>query len=144
LMSVLRKSFRPEFLNRIDEIIVFHSLTKEQIKEITKLQLERLRRTARGQGIELSFEDSLIEHLTEIGYVPEFGARELRRKIQTEVETVLARAMLKQELKEGDEATLSYSAEKGVSFEKAPQKKPVQANVKGTKDQKEKKTGTGM
>ena len=131
LMSVLRSSFRPEFLNRIDEIIVFHALSKEQVGLITKLQMERVRLTAKGQGIDLIFSDSLIEHLTEVGYIPEFGARELRRRIQTEVETVLAKAMLKEDLKPGDAAKVSYKTDAGVVIEKVP--------AKETKEPKERK-----
>jgi ATP-dependent Clp protease ATP-binding subunit ClpC len=118
LMDVLRKHFRPELLNRIDEIIVFHALTPEEIHDIVKLQLERVRRTARAQGIELEFDDSLIDHLAEEGYQPEFGARELKRVIRSEVETKLASAMLKGEVTEGDTVLIKYDREKDeVVFE---------------------------
>ncbi|MGO8946981.1 MAG: ATP-dependent Clp protease ATP-binding subunit [Ktedonobacterales bacterium] len=110
LMVVLRQHFRPEFLNRIDEIIVFHSLTRAEIKQIVELQLEKVRRLAKGEGISLQFDETLIEHLAEIGYQPEYGARELRRQIRTEVETTLARALLSGELQEGDTATFRYDA----------------------------------
>ena len=127
LMRVLRSHFRPEFLNRIDEIIVFHALSQAQVKDITKLQLERVKRTARGQGVELIFDDSLIDYLSDVGYLPEFGARELRRRIQTDVETVLARAMLKEDIEEGDHVKLSYrdgevKIEKLTDREKKPKK----------------------
>jgi ATP-dependent Clp protease ATP-binding subunit ClpC len=119
LMEILRRHFRPEFLNRIDEIIVFHALTKEQIKDIVKLQLERVKRMARGQGIELEFDESLVEHLAEVGYRPEFGARELRRKIQTEVENPLAEALLSGEFSRGDQVRVRYDAKTAqVVFEK--------------------------
>lgn len=118
LMQVLRVHFRPEFLNRIDEIIVFHALTEEQIKLITQLQLERVKRTARGQGVELVFDDSIITHLAKVGFMPEFGARELRRRIQNEVETKLAREMLKGDVKEGDQVKISYVEKEGVRIEK--------------------------
>ena len=120
LMEVLRRHFRPEFLNRIDEIIVFHALTKEQIKEIVKLQLERVKRLARGQGIELEFDPSLVDHLAEVGYRPEFGARELRRKIQTEVENPLAEALLEGRFTRGDRVLVRYDEKEGrVKFERA-------------------------
>lgn len=102
LAEVLRLHFRPEFLNRLDEVIVFQSLKREEIKLIVKLQLERLKSTARGQGIELEFKDMVIDRLAETGYIPEYGARELKRKIQSEVETGLAREMLSGNIKEGD------------------------------------------
>jgi ATP-dependent Clp protease ATP-binding subunit ClpC len=123
LMEVIRLHFRPEFLNRIDEIIVFHALTEEQIRSITVLQLERVKQTARGQGIELVFDDSLVSYLARVSFVPEFGARELRRKIQSEVETALAREMLKGDVKEGDKVTLSYDKDaKQVVLRKAEQR----------------------
>jgi ATP-dependent Clp protease ATP-binding subunit ClpC len=119
LMEILRRHFRPEFLNRIDEIIVFHALTKEQIKDIVKLQLERVKRMARGQGIELEFDESLVEHLAEVGYRPEFGARELRRKIQTEVENPLAEALLSGEFSRGDQVRVRYDTKTAqVVFER--------------------------
>jgi ATP-dependent Clp protease ATP-binding subunit ClpC len=111
LMELLRQYFRPEFLNRIDEIIVFHALTKDQIKDIVKLQLERVKRTAKAQGVELEFDGSLIEHLAEVGYRPEFGARELRRKIQVEVENGLAEALLRGELGQNHRVLVRYDPE---------------------------------
>ncbi|MCS7240476.1 MAG: AAA family ATPase, partial [Candidatus Bipolaricaulota bacterium] len=119
LMDVLRHHFRPEFLNRIDEIIVFHALTKDQIKEIVKLQLERVRRMAQGQGIDLEFHESLVEHLAEVGYKPEFGARELRRMIKTEVENAIAEALLSGSMTHGDHVLGRYDPqERRVIFEK--------------------------
>ena len=108
LMNVLRSHFRPEFLNRIDEIIVFRILTAEQIKLITKLQLERLAHTARGQGVELNFDSSVTDHLAQTGFAPEYGARELKRIIKSQVETQLAKKMLSGEIKEGNKVTLSF------------------------------------
>jgi ATP-dependent Clp protease ATP-binding subunit ClpC len=102
LLNVLRRHLRPEFLNRIDEIVVFHALDRDQIREIVGLQLERVKRTARGQGITLEFDESLVDHLAEVGYQPEYGARELRRRIRGLVETALASAMLSGEVGEGD------------------------------------------
>ncbi|GJE03359.1 ATP-dependent Clp protease ATP-binding subunit [Methylobacterium isbiliense] len=102
LMDVLRGHFRPEFINRIDEIIVFHALGQAEIRSIVALQLERVRRTAQGQGVELVMDQSLVDHLAAAGFRPEFGARELRRLIRSELETQLARAMLADEVHEGD------------------------------------------
>uniref|UniRef100_UPI003F506344 hypothetical protein n=1 Tax=Caballeronia sp. LjRoot34 TaxID=3342325 RepID=UPI003F506344 len=78
-MAELRKHFRPEFLNRIDEIIIFDALDREQIKSIVKLQLENVKQAAHGQDIDLAFDESLVHHLASEGYQPEFGARELRK-----------------------------------------------------------------
>ena len=135
LMEILRRHFRPEFLNRIDEIIVFHALTKEQIKDIVKLQLERVKRMARGQGIELEFDESLVEHLAEVGYRPEFGARELRRKIQTEVENPLAEEMLSGRLTRGDKVLVRYDGEKTI-FEKITEEVKTPANPKPSEEKK--------
>ena len=82
LMEILQQSFRPEFLNRIDEIIVFRALAREQLAEITRLLLDRVRRRLRAQDIEPEFTDAAVEHLAEVGFDPEFGARPLRRAIQ--------------------------------------------------------------
>jgi ATP-dependent Clp protease ATP-binding subunit ClpC len=94
VMDVLRGHFRPEFLNRIDEIIVFHALGKEEIRHIVGLQLDRVARNAASQGVTLTFDQTLIDHFAEEGYKPEFGARELKRLIRSELETALAREML--------------------------------------------------
>jgi ATP-dependent Clp protease ATP-binding subunit ClpC len=102
LMDILRGHFRPEFLNRIDEIIIFHALDREQIRSIVDLQLERVKRTAHGQGVTLGIDDSLIDHFAAAGFRPEYGARELRRLIRSELETELARALLANDVNEGD------------------------------------------
>ena len=126
LMDVLRMHFRPEFLNRIDEIIVFHALDRKQIRDIVDLQLERVKRTAHGQGIELEVDESLIEHLAAAGFRPEFGARELRRQIRSELETELARAMLGDEVHEGDRVLARWDGdEQKVSFEPVREAKPA-------------------
>jgi ATP-dependent Clp protease ATP-binding subunit ClpC len=113
VMEVLRSHFRPEFINRIDEIIIFHALDQAQIREIVRLQLDRVRRTAHGQGVELEADDSLLEHFAVAGFRPEFGARELRRLIRSELETRLARAMLAGEVKEGDAVLARWDAASG-------------------------------
>lgn len=118
LMNLLRGHFRPEFLNRIDDIIVFQPLGKKEIKEIVKIQLERIKNTARGQNIELVFGDYVIDYLAEVGYAPEFGARELKRKIKTEVENPLARELLSGNIGEGDKVEVQYSESTGVVFVK--------------------------
>lgn len=119
LMDILKRYFRPEFLNRIDEIIVFHALTKEQVRDIVKLQLERVKRTAKAQNIDLVFDDSTVDYLADVGYSPEFGARELKRKIRNELETKLAKAMLDGTVQEGDKIRVKYDPNKNaIEFEK--------------------------
>ena len=119
LMDVLRGHFRPEFINRIDEIIVFHSLNQTEIRQIVELQLNRVKRTALGQGVELEFDVSVVDHFGAVGFRPEFGARELRRLIRSELETELAREMLSGRIEDGDKVRVAWSAdEQKVVFEK--------------------------
>jgi len=94
LMGVIGKHFRPEFINRIDEIVVFHPLAKEQIKSIAAIQMERLLQRLREQGFEVEVTDGLLELLSESGFDPVFGARPLKRAIQHKVEDPLAQAIL--------------------------------------------------
>jgi ATP-dependent Clp protease ATP-binding subunit ClpC len=111
LMDVLRHSFRPEFINRIDEIIVFRALTDEQLREITTMLLDRLVRRMRAQRIELEFTDDAVELLAREGFDPEFGARPLRRTIQRLVENELSRMVLDGSAGEGDK--ISVDAQDG-------------------------------
>ena len=94
LMELLGRSFRPEFINRIDDIIVFRSLSQAQLLEITGLLLDRLSRRLRAQGIEVKFTERAVDFLANEGYDPEFGARPLRRTIQRLVENELSRMVL--------------------------------------------------
>ena len=120
LMEVLRHHFRPEFINRIDEIIVFHSLNRDEIRKIVELQLARVGRTALTQGIELSFHESAVDYFSTIGFQPEYGARELRRLIRSELETQLARAMLGGKVEDGDKVKATWSADdQKIAFEVA-------------------------
>jgi ATP-dependent Clp protease ATP-binding subunit ClpC len=124
LMQLLRHSFRPEFLNRIDEIIIFNSLAREQLHEITGLLLDRVSRRLRAQGIEPEFTEAAVAHLAEEGFDPEFGARPLRRAIQRMVETELSRKVLAGELNPGDRVRID--AEGGeLSFEVAEGQGPA-------------------
>ncbi len=102
VMEELDRTFRPEFLNRIDEIILFHSLTREDLKRIVDIQMERLRGLLAQRQMGLEWTDALREHLAEVGYDPVFGARPLKRVIQREVQDPLALAILRGEFREGD------------------------------------------
>jgi ATP-dependent Clp protease ATP-binding subunit ClpC len=130
LMDLLRQHLRPELLNRIDEIIVFHALDREQIRQIVGLQLERVKRMAQAQGLTLEFDDSLTDHLAEVGYQPEFGARELRRQVRSLVEIELAGAMLRGDIAKGDTVRFSYDRQADkVRWEKRPAAAPEAAPV---------------
>jgi ATP-dependent Clp protease ATP-binding subunit ClpC len=132
-MSVLRSHFRPEFINRIDEIIIFHSLSKEQIQAVVRLQLQRVKKTAESQDIELVFDEALVAHFAEDGYRPEYGARELRRQIRQQLETKLAKAMLKGEVKEGSRISCGYDASTGVVFSLEPEVADAEKPAKNTR-----------
>ncbi len=97
----LEAKFRPEFLNRIDEVVIFDSLTKEQIRGIVAIQIERLNAVLAGQNLSISASDSVIEYLAELGYDPDYGARPLKRVVQRKIQNKLAEAILKGEIPEG-------------------------------------------
>src|SRR5512132_1182562 len=124
--EALRDVFRPEFLNRIDEVVEFHALSKEQLAEVVELQLRRLRErlAVRGLGLELS--DAAKEQLVEAGWDPTYGARPLKRAIQRLIENPLALRLLEGEFGEGD--TVRVDVEDGeLVFEKAAAAEPAAA-----------------
>jgi ATP-dependent Clp protease ATP-binding subunit ClpC len=100
-MRRLRDAFRPEFLNRIDEIVVFQQLETDQLAQITRLLLEETRRRLSAQGIEVEFTDEAVTWLAERGFEPQFGARPLRRAIQRELDNRFSRMMLEGGLRTG-------------------------------------------
>src|SRR3712207_845702 len=115
---VLRNTLRPEFVNRIDEVIVFRALDREQIAEIARLLLERTTRRLRPQGIEVEFTEAAVELLAEEGFDPEFGARPLRRTIQRRVDNDLSRMVLDGSLNPGDKVVVGAEESK-LTFEVA-------------------------
>ncbi|MCS7280158.1 MAG: ATP-dependent chaperone ClpB [Desulfobacterota bacterium] len=114
--EALKIQFKPEFLNRIDEIIIFRSLTKDDIKAIVKLQLKALNRRAKERGIELIFSENLENMLATHGYDPAYGARPLKRLIQKRIENELALQMLKGEIKEGDKVLVDVTPSQEIVF----------------------------
>ncbi|ELS04444.1 ATP-dependent chaperone ClpB [Xenococcus sp. PCC 7305] len=102
VMGAMQDSFRPEFLNRIDEIIIFHSLTKEQLQPIVKLQVQALEKRLAEQKLALKLSDAAVDFLSELGYDPVYGARPLKRAIQRYLETAIAKAILRGEFQGGD------------------------------------------
>jgi ATP-dependent Clp protease ATP-binding subunit ClpC len=116
MMQIVRRSLRPEFVNRIDEIIVFRALDKEQIGEIARLLLDRTTRRLRAQGIAVEFTEGAVGLIAEEGFDPEFGARPLRRTIQRRVDNELASMVLSGSLNPGDKVVVG--AEEGsLGFE---------------------------
>lgn len=99
VLAVLRRSFRPEFLNRVDEVVVFHALTREQMKQIAEVLLDRLaKRIYSGAGIRVVWDDSTLTYLADQGYMPAYGARPLKRLLQQAVETPISRMLIKGEI----------------------------------------------
>jgi ATP-dependent Clp protease ATP-binding subunit ClpB len=106
VMDELQHHFRPEFLNRVDEAVVFHPLGAEHLVKIVEIQLERLRRRLDERRITLATTPAALRHLGERGYDPVYGARPLKRLIQQEVETPIARLLVRGELRDGDTASM--------------------------------------
>ncbi|RMG55525.1 MAG: ATP-dependent chaperone ClpB [Acidobacteria bacterium] len=113
VLEELRRQFRPEFLNRVDEIIVFHALSEEHLKQIVEIQLRYLRARLAERHIQLDLTDAARSYLVRIGYDPHYGARPLKRAIQREIETPLARLILKGEVRDGQTVLVDYDATRG-------------------------------
>ena len=105
-MGELRRVFKPEFLNRVDDIIVFHSLKEEEIKKIAENMLGTLIERMRQNGINVEFSKDTLEMLVKEGFDPAYGARPLRRVIQSKIEDFLAEQMLEGKVKAGDSIKL--------------------------------------
>jgi ATP-dependent Clp protease ATP-binding subunit ClpB len=113
VLDELRSHFRPEFLNRVDEIIVFHALSEEHLKEIVEIQLERLRDRLAERNITLELTDTAKTHLVRVGYDPVYGARPLKRAIQKEVENLLGRMILEGKVRNGQKVVIDYDSARG-------------------------------
>ncbi len=121
LMRILREYFRPEFLNRLDDIIIFHRLDREQIRAIVKIQLGILADRMAKQEIKLSFSERLVDHIAKLGFDPQFGARPLKRAIQRELEDELARQLL----------TTGFSGSKAIDIDYDPDLKKISIKEDG-------------
>ena len=115
--DMLRKTFRPEFLNRIDDIITFKPLTKEQIGQVVELQMNRVKKMLAPQGFELRWTPAAIQYLAEVGYDPEFGARPVKRAIQDYVLNDLSKKILAEEVSREKPITIDHTKEGGLVFE---------------------------
>ncbi|MDD6741100.1 MAG: ATP-dependent chaperone ClpB [Prevotella copri] len=114
--EMLKKTFRPEFLNRIDDIITFHPLTQEQIAEVVELQMKRVKKMLEPQGFELLWTPAAIQYLAKVGYDPEFGARPVKRAIQDYVQNDLSKKILAEEVSREKPITIDYSEANGIEF----------------------------
>jgi ATP-dependent Clp protease ATP-binding subunit ClpB len=117
VLDELRGHFRPEFLNRVDEIIVFHALTEEHLKQIVQIQLGSLRKRLADRHIELELTDRASGYLVRSGYDPSYGARPLKRAIQREIETPLARRILGGEVRDGQHIVVDLGPAGHLVFE---------------------------
>lgn len=115
--DMLRKTFRPEFLNRIDDIITFKPLTKEQIGQVVELQMNRVKKMLAPQGFELRWTPAAIQYLAEVGYDPEFGARPVKRAIQDYVLNDLSKKILAEEVSREKPIVIDHTKEGGLVFE---------------------------
>ena len=114
--EILRKTFRPEFLNRIDDIITFKPLTQEQIAEVVELQMKRVKKMLEPQGFELCWTPAAIQYLAKVGYDPEFGARPVKRAIQDYVLNDLSKKILAEEVSREKPITIDHTDADGLVF----------------------------
>ncbi len=119
VLETLRGSFRPEFLNRVDELIIFHSLRKDQLRNIVKLQVKRLEKRLQERKMALKLSDAALDLLAEVGYDPVYGARPLKRTIQRELETTMAKGILRGDYKDGDTIFVDVANDR-LSFQRLP------------------------
>ena len=119
VLDALRAQFRPEFLNRVDEMIIFHALRKDQLREIVKLQVQRLEQRLADKKMALRLSDGALDFLAEVGYDPVYGARPLKRAIQRELETQIAKSILRGQFVEGDTIFVDVENER-LSFKRLP------------------------
>jgi len=118
LMDELKHTFRPEFLNRIDEVIIFNPLSKDQMKKILEIELEPIYSKLKERGIELIVNDKVKEMLIDRGFDPNLGARPLKRTIQKLLQDPLALKLLNGELKEGEKISVEFSENEEIVFKK--------------------------
>ena len=134
VMKEVKEIFRPEFINRVDELIVFHSLTEEEIRRITELMLKQVADRLKEQEIPLTWDKKVTEKLAREGYDPKFGARPLRRLIQRTVEDTMSEELLQGHIRLGQEIRLTVKGGAivpvGVNHEEAPVKKPAKTPAK--------------
>ena len=115
--SLLKTKFRPEFLNRIDEFIIFHALTETQVKQIVDLLLDQTNRLVEAQDLHLKIDDKVRNNLAERGFDKEFGARPLRRLIQKDIEGGISNLMLSKKLDPGDTIYVSLDSKGKIKFD---------------------------
>jgi ATP-dependent Clp protease ATP-binding subunit ClpC len=148
VLDAMKRDFRPEFLNRIDEIIVFHPLTDNELKQIAGLIISDVQKQVKGQGMELQFTEAAKEVVVKEGYEPKFGARPLRRAVQRLIENPLSNQIIEGKFKSGDRIKAD-AKEDNIVFEKTgtlsgakpspPQTEEKPLDVARSKEEKPKK-----
>ena len=124
VMEEVKRAFKPEFLNRIDETIVFRALTKDTLRQIAKLQLDIIVKRCKKQlNIKLNLQESVTEFILEKGFDDKYGARPIRRAVQTHLEDMLAEEIINGTVKQGDTVTLSIKDDKPVIRVRRPKEK---------------------
>jgi len=118
VLEALRQHFRPEFLNRVDDVVVFHPLTRTHLRAIVDIQLARLQKRLVDRNLELTFTDKAKDFLAERGFDPVYGARPLKRAVQNAVETVLAQKLIGGEIRDGERLVVDVGAS-GLVFRPA-------------------------
>ena len=113
VLDELRQHFRPEFLNRVDETVVFHALTEDELKTIVDIQVARVQKRLDDRRIKLELSDAAKTHLVKVGYDPAYGARPLKRTIQKELETPLGRKIIAGEIRDGQTVSVGYDENRG-------------------------------
>ncbi len=121
LIDNLKTNFRPEFLNRLDDVIIFQALDREELEQISALLLSHVRQLVKGQDMDIDFDKSVVKKIAEIGYEPEFGARPMKRAIQHQIENKLSGLLLKGEFQPGDRIDVTVKNDE-IVFERV--KKP--------------------
>jgi ATP-dependent Clp protease ATP-binding subunit ClpB len=119
VMAAVNVHFKPEFINRIDELVVFHRLDESHIAQIVELQVEHLARRLEERGLGLVLTDAARQHIARVGYDPDFGARPLKRVIQREIADPIALALLRGEFQEGETITVDAKPDGGLTFDTA-------------------------
>ena len=116
VLGALRSHFRPEFLNRIDDLILFHALSKKELRSIITIQLKRIHRLLSDQKITLEMSEAAIDHVADAGYDPAYGARPLKRAIQRELENPIATLILENTFSEGSTVIIDVNKSGGLDF----------------------------
>lgn len=117
--SAMKEKFRPEFLNRLDEYVIFNSLSKQNLRGIVKLEARRLENRLADKKITMELKDSALDYLADVGFDPVYGARPLKRTIQRELETTIAQAILRGDVKDGDTVVVEGGMN-GISISNFP------------------------